>query len=126
MHPRAWAILASISFLCPFPAGADSRHDHGILNATSGDILLDVDASEHVSGLRLLPGECFVFDGIFSRVRVRLENGRVLPVNFGELLRLNGWTPPSEGYWLVDRAGFRRVSQREYLRALQAMAPERP
>ena len=67
-----------------------------------------------------------MFDGIFVQLNVRLQNDRVLSFNSGDLLRLHGGIPPVEGYWLVDSAGVRSVSERDYIRALQRMPQSRP
>jgi hypothetical protein len=97
---------------------AHSRSDHGILNATSNVIHLDVDSSiEHVSNFELAPGESFVFDGVFLHVQVHLRGGKLLSLGAAQLRTLHGGTIPKEGYWVVDSRGVHSASVNEYLKA---------
>ena len=100
-----------------------SRSDHGILNATSHAILLDVDSSlQHDSGVELAPGESFVFNGIFTHVRIHYPH-RTVSLAGSQLRALHGGSPPTEGRWLVDEKGLRFVSVRDYMDAFKRMAP---
>jgi hypothetical protein len=118
MQRHACLIVALISLAALQAALGHSRSDHGILNATSGVIRLDVDSSmEHVSDFELAPGESFVFDGVFLNLAVHLHGGKILSFGPAQLQALHGGTLPKEGYWVVDSHGVRSVSVNEYLKA---------
>jgi hypothetical protein len=86
MRPRILAIIFGVLLLCSHGALGYSRSDHGILNATSGVIVLDVRSSgEHISNFKLPPGDSFVFNGAFLRLKVRLHSGKILSFDSAQL-----------------------------------------
>src|SRR5438105_8443972 len=100
MRPRILAIIFGVLFFCSHGARGYSRSDHGILNASSGIIVLDVQSSgERVSQFSLSPGDSFVFNGVFLRLKVRLHSGKILSFDSAQLRKLHGGTTPSEGRW---------------------------
>jgi hypothetical protein len=127
MRPRILAVIFGVLLLCSHGALGYSRSDHGILNATSGVIVLDVRSSaEHISNFKLSPGDSFVFNGAFLRLKVRLHSGKILSFDPAQLRKLHGGTTPSEGHWLVDSSGFHYVSLRDYMKAFGRMTKLRP
>jgi hypothetical protein len=119
--------MFGVLLLCSHGALGYSRSDHGILNATSGAIVLDIRSTgQDISKFSLSPGESFVFNGVFLRLKVRLHNGKILYVDSAELRKLHGGTTPSDGRWLIDATGLRYVSLHEYMKAFERMTKVHP
>ena len=122
MYRHIWIIVALMSLVVSRAVVGDPRLDHGILNATAGVIHLDVDSSVvRVSHFALSPGEAFIFDGVFRRLRVRLHTGAVLAVSASELRALHGGKVPRQGHWVVDSRGVHSVSLEDYMKAFDRL-----
>ena len=106
---------------------AASQADHYLLNATSGVVeLTDLRAAEHTVYYKLDPGYSFVFNGIFTRLQVRMPAGQTLTYTDRQLRKLHGGKIPNNGHWLLDQRGLRLVSATDYLAAYQRLHKRRP
>jgi hypothetical protein len=108
--------------LAMFTAAASAftpGHDHSLMNASSGRIVLDIRSSggKPISHYRLAPGYSVGFDGVFSYLRVQMPSGKSFIFSEQQLATLHGGTRPDSGAWLVDDSGVRCVSLRDYNRA---------
>ena len=122
-HPKHLiqsALLFAAILLCTPHAPAATQADHYLLNATSGTVVLSyVEALEQTVDYKLERGYSFIFNGIFTRLSVRMPNGQNITYDDRRLQRLHGGTTPRSGFWVIDQGGLRSVSLTDYMAAYQ-------
>ena len=113
------AVFIGALLLCA-PDAPAKQADHYLLNATSGAVQLSyVEALEQTVDYGLERGYSFTFNGIFTRLSVRMPNGQNITYDDRRLQRLHGGTTPRSGFWVLDQSGLRCVSETDYIAAYQ-------
>ena len=99
-----------------------AQADHYLLNATSGTVELSyVEALTQTVDYELERGYSFTFNGIFTRLSVRMPNGQNITYDDRRLQRLHGGTTPRSGFWVLDQNGLRCVSLTDYIAIYQRL-----
>src|SRR6266542_1434527 len=93
----------------------DAYAEYSVMNATSGRIRVDIDASSNHDwrDMPLLPSQSAAFDGALTHLKVCLKSGRVLVYGNHEITAIRTRTHLQKGDWLVDHSGLRFVSCEE-------------
>jgi len=120
-HVIQSAILFAALLLCT-PHAPASQADHYLLNATSGTVELSyVEALTQTVDYELERSYSFTFNGIFTRLSVRMPNGQNITYDDRRLQRLHGGTTPRSGFWVIDQNGLRCVSETDYIAIYQRL-----
>ena len=113
---RCLLVFVVFPILCAGSSAFTPGHDHGLMNASSGPIVLDIRSSggKPIGHFRLAPGYSVGFNGVLSYLHVQMATGKTLTFSEQQLAKLHRGTKPISGSWLVEDSGVRCVSSRDY------------